>query len=399
MMAKGAWPGMRAYSLQGSTAILVLGMHRSGTSAVSGVLHCLGVSLGQTVSGAGPSNPRGYFENTRVVMLHEELLGALGSAWDDPRPLPAGWTEDPGLVGWGERLEEILVAEFAHQPLWGVKDPRLCRLLPWWLPLLAELGVVTRAVLVLRHPLAVAASNAHRTGMPREQALELWLEHTLAAERQTRHLPRAVIGYEALLADWRKAMVAAMPRLQVDWAWGEDQAARVDELLEGELAHHRGDEILSAAEPLAGWARRAWEALLPACQAGGEANTVSLDQLAAERERWAGVGLPVTQYLESQLTRWRERFQHGAREGNGAVADLQAALRENEQRLAGIRAELSRAWEDNRQLAAQRVAQEGELQRLRASLAQIVSTRWFRLASWYWRWCTRLRSGGEAGVR
>src|SRR5580704_9217804 len=77
--------------LAGSTALVVLGMHRSGTSALTGMLHHLGVALGEHLMPATQDNPRGYWEHSDIVAVHERLMAALGWAWDELRSLPAGF--------------------------------------------------------------------------------------------------------------------------------------------------------------------------------------------------------------------------------------------------------------------------------------------------------------------
>ena len=374
-------PLSSSLSLTGSTGVLVLGMHRSGTSAVSGVLHQLGVSLGRAVSPAGPSNPKGYFENSRVMGLHEELLASLGSSWDDPRPLPPGWWEDPRLATFAEQLRRILEEEFGGEPLWGVKDPRLCRLLPLWIPLLAELGVRVVAVLVLRHPGAVAASNGARTGMAREHALELWLQHTLEAERETRALPRAVVSYDHLLLEWRREVEEVARRLELPLRFDEAHGARVAALLEGELRHFRGELQLPAAQPFQGWAQRAWEALL-GWHHVGQLDTKLLDGLAEERAPWAAAALPVRQYLEARLAAL------GGQQGLGA-GDLAVAW-------GAARAEGERLAAENRRLAHDLAACQRQREELANSLGALTATRWFRLASRYWRLRERLRRGAPS---
>ena len=72
-------------ALAGSTALFVLGMHRSGTSALTGLLHRLGVVLGEHLLPASEDNPRGYWENADIVAVHERLMASLGWTWDDIR--------------------------------------------------------------------------------------------------------------------------------------------------------------------------------------------------------------------------------------------------------------------------------------------------------------------------
>src|ERR1700690_93442 len=89
-------PAKAGSAIAGSTALVVLGMHRSGTSALTGMLHHLGVALGSRLMAASPDNPRGYWEHSDIVATHERLMAALGWGWDDIRSLPAGF----------DRLEE-----------------------------------------------------------------------------------------------------------------------------------------------------------------------------------------------------------------------------------------------------------------------------------------------------
>lgn len=371
--------------LGGSIAGLVLGMHRSGTSAVSGVLYHLAVHLGRTVSPAGPSNPKGYFENTRVMLLHEELLASLGSTWDDPRPLPAGWPDDHRLAPWRNRLAAILEDEFGGAPLWAVKDPRLCRLLPLWLPLLEEASVRVVALLVVRHPAAVVASNAKRTGMRREQALELWLEHTLAAERDTRRLPRAVLSYERLLANWQREVADVAARLNFPLSFDAPRVAQVNAFLDGNLHHHRGGDAALGDDPLGEQSLRVWRALIAPAAGGGEASA-ALDAVARERLRSAARVAAVSQYMAQRAAAARR-----GDEAAGNIARLQAEVET-------LTAELARAREEVNQTAAQLAQRERQVASLTATLEGLTATRWFKVATWYWRKCAGLRGHLRRGT-
>src|SRR5262249_1740037 len=74
-----------------SNAIVVLGMHRSGTSALAGMLHHLGVALGDELMPATADNPRGYWEHRDIVAINDRLMTELGRTWHDVRPLPPMW--------------------------------------------------------------------------------------------------------------------------------------------------------------------------------------------------------------------------------------------------------------------------------------------------------------------
>ena len=194
-------------------AILVLGMHRSGTSAVTGALRLAGVDLGTDLMRPAADNPKGFWEHAGVVAIHERLLESLERSWNDPRPLPEGWLDTPAALEAAAALETLLRQEFAGSPLWAVKDPRMCRLLPLWWPVLERLGVEPVALFVLRHPQEVASSLQVRNQWPQGLSRLLWVQHLLEAEESTRHVPRALLKYDALLQDPAAALCGAFDAL------------------------------------------------------------------------------------------------------------------------------------------------------------------------------------------
>ena len=282
-------PAVAAAAIAGRPgALLVLGMHRSGTSALAGVLGRLGVDLGALLMPATPDNPKGYFEHLEIVAVHEGLLAALGSRWDDVRPLPAGWWDGPAAAASRVALRAIVARDFAAAPCWGVKDPRLCRLLPLWQPLLREMAVEPRYLLVLRRPAEVAASLAARDGISAARARLLWLRHVLDAEAHSRGQRRAIVHYRDLVADragWSRLTERMARELAIDWPVSPAAAApAVGRVLAPELWHHRADEggapDLTAEPP--GWV----ETIEQAFAAGdGPALHAICDQVRGEIDR------------------------------------------------------------------------------------------------------------------
>lgn len=182
--------------------LLVLGMHRSGTSAVARALCKLGCRGPATMPPADLNNPTGYWEPLGIVHLHNMLLEQSQSSWDDPLMPETLFTGDQ-LEGAMGHLESALVAEFPHTDPDGswclVKDPRQCRLQPIWNNLIERFDLSCAVVLVSRHPLAVAASLRKRDHLPTNRSLLLWIQHQLEAERHTRALPRRIITYNDFL--------------------------------------------------------------------------------------------------------------------------------------------------------------------------------------------------------
>src|SRR6266446_4453200 len=142
--------------------IAVLGMHRSGTSCLVGLLEQAGVFLGE-VSRKNPSNLKGNGENPRIMALHEELLRINGGSWDAP----------PETVVWPRELKtrrDGIIGDYRGAPLWGFKDPRTLLALDGWLEALPGLQFVG----IFRHPLSVAESLERRNGFSLEKGLRLW---------------------------------------------------------------------------------------------------------------------------------------------------------------------------------------------------------------------------------
>ena len=142
--------------MQQNTAVIVLGMHRSGTSALAGMLDILGVQFGKSLLAPSADNPKGFWEHLEILDIHERLLAFLGSSWDDPRPLPASWWTDDQIQPFRADIVRVLRRDFERVPVWGLKEPRTCRLIPLWRNILRELGCRTCFVLIYRHPVESA---------------------------------------------------------------------------------------------------------------------------------------------------------------------------------------------------------------------------------------------------
>ena len=238
-----------------STAILILGMHRSGTSATAGVLGLLGVQLGSRLMEAAPDNPRGFWENLDAVAINERLLMDLDRRWDDIRPMPDDWLHSGAAEQARCAIGTLLDDEFAAEPLWAVKDPRLSRCVAVWTEVLVDRGIRPVFLLVARHPEEVASSLHHRSGELPSSARMLWLRHIIDAEQATRGHPRCMITYESLLADWRGCVANIERELGVAWPHSPvDAAASVDAFLDVSGRHHAhaGPEPTEVLAQLAG---------------------------------------------------------------------------------------------------------------------------------------------------
>jgi len=179
--------------------LLVLGMHRSGTSALAGLLCSHGYDAPRDPMPPDPNNPRGYWESMGLYALNDDLLRLLGSDWSDPAPLPPGWGVTPAATQWRARLLDHLAVGFAGARCAVVKDPRFCVLIEGLLPWLESGLLETTLLLPLRHPLEVAHSLHVRDGLPLREGLRLWLAHVFAAERLSRDHKRCILSFEQVI--------------------------------------------------------------------------------------------------------------------------------------------------------------------------------------------------------
>ena len=180
--------------------ILVLGMHRSGTSATSGALHLAGISMGKELLSGKADNEKGFFENTRILAFNDEkLLPYLGSHSVDIYLLPDKWWDDPRLEEYYTIAKEILLEEYKDIELFGCKEPRMCVLLPFWQKVLSELNIEIVSILPIRNPLEIAISLNKRDNMSIENTFMVWIKYVLSAEFHSRVNQRIFFLYDELL--------------------------------------------------------------------------------------------------------------------------------------------------------------------------------------------------------
>jgi hypothetical protein len=236
--------------VRGAGLISIIGMHRSGTSALAGALHKMGADLGRESSWRRPAadNPRGFFEHAAVVDLNNDVFAAFGGTWSSPPPLPPGWVEDERLDELRDRAEQ-LAAEMSERMV--VKDPRLSLVQPLW----ENIGNVSASVLCLRHPAAVANSLLVRNRFTIDQSLFLSFRYNAAA---TLNCPEAlVVEYESLVTDPvpQLTRVANHIGLEVSTKTVEAAAGTVHR----SMVHHESSELPES--PIGVMCRRLYELL------------------------------------------------------------------------------------------------------------------------------------------
>ena len=199
-------------------------MHRSGTSALAGVLGQLGAALPRDLMGASEMNAKGFFESNLVMDLNDRILASAGLTWWDTRRLSADWLQTPAAEAFLSEACDVLRSDFQDAALFVMKDPRICRMLPFWRAALDRFGARPMVVHTHRPPLEVAASLTRWAGHEADYSLLLWLRHLLDAEADSRDLPRIFTSYHRLLDGWEGALARITAGLDIDWPRGLPEA-------------------------------------------------------------------------------------------------------------------------------------------------------------------------------
>lgn len=184
--------------------IAIIGMHRSGTSCLTGLLEECGVFLAD-VSRQNPHNKKGNHERLAIMELHDQVLADNGGAWDRPPVMPVQWSESRRA-----RLREI-IDDYSGHARWGFKDPRSLLALEGWL----EEAPGLRFVGTLRNPDAVALSLHRRGGMPREDALALWAAYSGRLLEFQRRFGFPVVDFDLEPGAYLRSVRLAFSRLDL----------------------------------------------------------------------------------------------------------------------------------------------------------------------------------------
>ena len=178
--------------------VIVVGMHRSGTSAVTGAIGALGFNVVSAEDRLSPhdSNPE-HWESLSLLLHNDAILAHFGGTWDAPPRLPEGWETDTGLPD-RTVASELLAAAYPRPGPSVWKDPRVCLLLPYWREVFRA---PMAAVLVWRSPLAVAHSLQRRDGSPVPYGVALWERYNRSAIANLRRTDVFVLDYDDMIED------------------------------------------------------------------------------------------------------------------------------------------------------------------------------------------------------
>ncbi|SJZ89736.1 sulfotransferase family protein [Novilysobacter spongiicola] len=166
--------------------LIILGMHRSGTSMQTRLLNLAGAYFGPegANTGASEENPRGFWERRDVRALNDRVLHAAGCDWNRAVDFELARVPLEDRDHFKRAASRLVLDMDGHRP-WVLKEPRLCLLLPMWREAL-ECPV---GIHVFRHPVEVASSLLRRDGMPIEVGLALWKLYVCSSIHASRGMP------------------------------------------------------------------------------------------------------------------------------------------------------------------------------------------------------------------
>lgn len=224
-------------------------MHRSGTSVLARALIALGVDFGSRLLDSRADNPKGFFEDADAYVINEAFLEKIGCRWHSLR-LPAD-ISDEYVESYRNEIRSTVLEKFTDTPFWGLKEPRITRLLPHWLAAMKGTAVQPLYLLANRHPYSVAASLTRRDGLPVAQSLALWALHQLDGLNAIAEHGGLTVDYDLLMASPRQAIERLADFLGIPLASRQSEIDRfIGDFLQADLRHAQFTENASATTPL-----------------------------------------------------------------------------------------------------------------------------------------------------
>lgn len=215
------------------SCIIILGMHRSGTSCLTGIMQRAGVELGEVFT-ANPHNKKGNRESAQIMALNDQVLAFNGGSWDEP-VMVTKWNNQQR----GERDAIISNLTSAAADYWGFKDPRTLLTLPFWYEAIKPQFIGT-----VRHPVSVARSLNKRGHMPIEKGLSLWLYYNQQLLSLVKEHQVPIVNFDLPAEDYLSDAVTKLTSLGLDAKKTKSATVFFDRSLRTQLIENIDDERL-----------------------------------------------------------------------------------------------------------------------------------------------------------
>ena len=327
--------------------VLVMGMHRSGTSAFTRVCNLLGGALPEPLIDPAIGNELGHWEPAEVVAMNDRALASAGSDVNSVFPFSPAWSSSEAGALFTAEVEAFVRGLGEGPQTWVIKDPRISVLADFWRAGVERAGSRPRFVIAFRNPWEVATSLASRQlhhfpdeVWPLERGLALWLRYVLTAERRSRGYPRSFVGYEGFLTDWAGEITRVYSQLGLTPP-AVDASARsaIETFLQPDQRHARHEKLQTQA----GLAMKVYDVLLRLCS-DPEAGYARLDEAYKTYAGAVDVFGGYMQALESRagafapLRALAEREREIAAEQKGAAESADRKLAQMSRQLIDLQA-------------------------------------------------------------
>jgi hypothetical protein len=351
------------------TCLLILGMHRSGTSAITRVLALMGAELPKQMVGAKLGNESGHWEPEQLVLLHDQMLTEVGSSWRDLRPLDLAQLSGDRLTHFKTNIQKIIREEFGNASVFVLKDPRICRFVGVYKTALSELKVRAQPIIIIRNPLEVSASLSARDNISSAHGLLLWLRYCLDVEKHTRNMHRVFVSYDTVIKH-PQDMITCLRESLGEYLPVSPSSLEINSLI---LQFIRQDLRHQAVSPgdldqnllTKTWISEAFHALSALLIDGGDnAAITTLDRISIEFDN---VALFLAQFADdADLSRIKEQqLQDDNRSLRKSVGQLgQQMQRDSEQCIHDLQRIAEQHARDLQRNAEHHAHELGELQRI-----------------------------------
>lgn len=330
------------------TGLLILGMHRSGTSALTRVLSLMGYELPQYVTGKSDGNVTGHWESALISELNDNIFQELGLVWYSWSPFKLELLSTKYKMQIIDDFADKLAAEFPTPKDFVLKDPRLCRTAPIFLKAIKNTNASPKIIIPVRNPLEVADSLAARDNISKEQSALIWLRYILDAEFSSRKYPRVFMFFDELLESPEETLEVIFKTLNISppTTFKENQK-EIERFLNRKIKHHsyqRGDVILDSA--MRGWVSRTFSELIKLIENPyNEASLLKLDDIRGDFNEAAPL---FERILNSSFGEQQQKINiktQEAHEANLAIHALTSSLQiktiESTQKLEQLEGEMS----------------------------------------------------------
>jgi len=218
--------------------IIVLGMHRSGTSVMAGLLNIFGVYMGGNLLPANKNNSKGFYEHNDILRVNEDILDELGSSWDSCEELPVNWNRKNEMIKYKNQIKEIIIRDYGRLEIFALKEPRISILLPLYLEVFKELKIKPLFIIMKRNEIEIAESLKKGERIQLKHSLDLTKKYNLSIEKFARGYSKINVEYGELINNIAGLFNKIGTELGLSFRPYDDIRNEVENFLDPKLKHH-----------------------------------------------------------------------------------------------------------------------------------------------------------------